>query len=104
MDTPEVACKQAAGLFAPVVNRSKCEGKEDCVRVCPYQVFEIQTLTTAHKRELPFIARMKALAHGNRQAFAVRAENCHACGRCVTACPEDAITLTRQAAVSLPGR
>ena len=98
MSEPSPSCKQPPGLFAPVVNRSKCEGKEDCVRVCPYQVFEIRTLTHDQKAELPLLARLKAMAHGNRQAFAVRADSCHACGLCVAACPEQAITLTRRAA------
>jgi 4Fe-4S ferredoxin len=98
MTEPAPSCKQPPGLFVPVVNRSKCEGKEDCVRVCPYQVFEIRDLTREQKGELSFIARMKAMAHGNRQAFAVRADSCHACGLCVAACPEDAITLTRRGA------
>jgi NAD-dependent dihydropyrimidine dehydrogenase PreA subunit len=84
----------------PVINRSRCEGKADCVRVCPYQVFEIRTLTAGQKSSLPFFARFKALAHGNRQAFAVGAERCHACGQCVAACPEEAITLTRSPAAS----
>ncbi len=96
-------CKHPPGLFVPVVDRGKCEGKEDCVRVCPYQVFEIRVLTREQKGELRFIARMKALAHGNRQAFAVRADACHACARCVVACPEHAITLRRASAVSVPG-
>ncbi len=96
-------CKQPPGHFMPVVDRSRCEGKEDCVRVCPYQVFEIAVLEPQHKRQLPFIARLKALAHGNRQAFAVRADSCHACGLCVAACPEKALTLVRTAAAQAPG-
>jgi 4Fe-4S ferredoxin len=103
MTEPAQPCKQPPGLFEPVVNRSKCEGKEDCVRVCPYQVFEIRDLTAEQKRQLSFIARMKAMAHGNRQAFAVGADSCHACGLCVAACPEDAITLTRRAAAAHAG-
>ena len=79
----------------PVVNRSKCEGKEACVAVCPYQVFEIHLLGADDKHSLSFVARLRSLAHGNRQAFAVRAADCHACGRCVEVCPESAITLTR---------
>jgi 4Fe-4S ferredoxin len=100
MSDPAPPCRQPPGLFVPVVNRSRCEGKQDCVRVCPYQVFEIRTLNAADKDALPFIARMKALAHGNRQAFAVHEDACHACGRCVEACPEDAITLTRRPAAA----
>jgi NAD-dependent dihydropyrimidine dehydrogenase PreA subunit len=39
------------------------------------------------------------LFHGGRQAFAERAEQCSACGLCVQACPEQAITLVRSARV-----
>jgi NAD-dependent dihydropyrimidine dehydrogenase PreA subunit len=95
MMTETTECRQSPGTFMPVVNRSKCEGKEACVAVCPYQVFEIRLLGADDKRALSFVARLKALAHGNRQAFAVRAADCHACGRCVEVCPENAITLTR---------
>ncbi len=90
-------CKQAPGTFAPVINRNKCEGKADCVPVCPYHVFEVHVLSGEQKRGLSLLGRLKALAHGNRQAFAVRAEECHACGLCVAVCPENAITLTRLA-------
>jgi len=90
-------CKQPPGVVAPEINRSRCEGKEDCVEVCPYDVFEIRTLTKDERRALPFLARLKAAAHGNRQAFAVRAEACHACGLCVQACPERAIRLVKAA-------
>jgi len=90
-------CKPEAGISVPVINRSRCEGKEDCVRVCPYDVFEMGKLTAELKSTLSFAARVKATLHRNRQAFAVLAENCHACGLCVAACPERAITLTRAA-------
>lgn len=87
-------CKDP-GVLAPVIDRNRCEGKQDCIRVCPYQVFELGTLTSAHKAELTVLGRLKAWAHGNRQAFAVRADACHACGKCVEACPERAIRLAR---------
>ena len=41
------------------------------------------------------IDRVKAGAHGGRQADPVRAARCHACGDCVAACPEHAIRLER---------
>jgi 4Fe-4S ferredoxin len=88
-------CKQAAGAFAPVIDRTRCEGKEDCVEACPYDVFEMGKLGDNDKRALPLVARVKAWVHGNRQAFAVRADECHACGLCVKACPEHAIKLMR---------
>jgi 4Fe-4S ferredoxin len=88
-------CRQPAGLIRPVIDRSRCEGKDDCVRVCPYEVFEVRRLLKPERRDLPFMARLKTRFHGNRQAFAVRAASCHACGLCVAACPEKAITLAR---------
>ena len=91
----KVDCKHEAGIFAPIINRQRCEGKEDCVRVCPYNVFEMGILSPDERRVLPFGARIKAWAHGNRQAFAVGAGHCHACGLCVAACPEHAIKLER---------
>lgn len=83
------------GTLAPVIDRDRCEGKADCVRVCPYHVFELQTLSAADKAALSLVGRLKAWAHGNRQAFAVHADACHACGLCVAACPERAIRLAR---------
>ena len=88
-------CKQPPGVVAPAIDRTRCEGKENCVAVCPYDVFEMRVLTKDEKRALPFFARLKAAAHGNRQAFAVLAEACHACGLCVQACPERAIRLVK---------
>jgi 4Fe-4S ferredoxin len=63
------------------------------VRVCPYHVFEIAALGAPERGRLSALGRIKAFFHGNRQSFAVRAPDCHACGLCVTACPENAITL-----------
>lgn len=90
-----IDCKHEAGIFVPVVNRARCEGKEDCVEVCPYNVFEMRLLSDSEKQALPFGARIKAWVHGNRQAFATNASQCHACGLCVEVCPERAIKLMR---------
>ena len=95
--TANAECKQEPGVFAPVINRSRCEGKEDCVEICPYDVFEMGTLSLEERAALPFVPRIKAWMHGNRQAFAVNAAECHACGLCVSACPEKAIKLHRAA-------
>src|SRR5277367_3432146 len=84
-------CRQPAGKFVPVIDRNRCEGKEDCVTACPYDVFEMRALSDADKRAMPLFSRFKAKIHGNRQAFAVRANDCQACGLCITACPEQAI-------------
>lgn len=90
-----VTCDPQPSPLRPVINRSRCEGKEDCLRVCPYNVFEIQRVTEEEKAALKVFARLKLFAHGGKQAYAVRADACHACGLCVSACPEKAITLRR---------
>lgn len=94
-DSLAIDCKHPAGAVQPVIDRNRCEGKEDCVRVCPYQVFAIDTIGDSEKAMMSFLGRLRALVHGNRQAFAVHASDCHGCGRCVVACPEHAITLRR---------
>ena len=86
---------QLPGIVAPVIDRTRCEGKEDCVAVCPYNVFEVRVLSREERSSLALFARIKAAFHGNRQAFAVRADACHSCGLCVEACPETAIRLAR---------
>ncbi len=88
-------CKHGPHILAPVIDRNRCEAKEDCVRVCPYDVFEIAELAAEDRRALSLVGRLKAWGHGGRQAFAVRADACHGCGLCVEACPENAIRLVR---------
>ena len=86
------ACKEP-GRLRPIVDLAKCEGKADCVRVCPYDVFVVDVLPVEQRASLSFFARMKSLAHGHRKAFVVKGDDCHACGLCVKACPEKALTL-----------
>jgi NAD-dependent dihydropyrimidine dehydrogenase PreA subunit len=93
-------CPGEPGRVAPVVDRNRCEGKEDCVRVCPYDVFAMDTLTSELKASMSWVGRLKAWAHGNRQAFVVNPDACHACQLCVEACPENAIELTANSHVS----
>ena len=87
-------CAPEAGRVEPIIDRTRCEAKEDCVRVCPYHVFEVRRLTDGERHELNWFARGKLFVRGGRQAFAVRAGDCHACGLCVKACPEKAIQLS----------
>jgi 4Fe-4S ferredoxin len=88
-------CKQPAKVVAPVIDAHRCEGKADCEEVCPYDVFGVRKLTAVEMRALPFLPWLKVLAHGGKQGFVINADACHACGLCVTACPEKAIRLTR---------
>jgi len=95
-DAKPDSCRQEAGVFVPVVDRGRCEGKAACVAVCPVGVFRIDLLSPALKSELPAFARFRAWIHGNRQAFAVYSGRCEACGLCVEECPEEAIVLVRK--------
>jgi ferredoxin len=40
-------CRFPPGVMAPVVDRSRCEGKADCVDVCPVRVFEVRRIDDA---------------------------------------------------------
>jgi len=82
----------------PVVNRNRCEAKDDCARVCPYDVFEVRVLAPEESAGVSFRGRLNLIVHRNRQAVVARPDDCHACGLCVAACPERAITLTPRAA------
>jgi NAD-dependent dihydropyrimidine dehydrogenase PreA subunit len=86
-------CRGNPGKVAPVIERNRCEGKEDCAIVCPYDVFEMGTLSEQDRASLSLLGKVKAWAHGNRQAFIVKLLDCHACNLCVEACPEDALVL-----------
>ncbi len=87
------SCSETPSASRPVIDRNRCEAKGECVRVCPYQVFELRALTQGDKESMSFLGRLKARFHGNRQAFVARPQACHACGLCVAACPEEAIRL-----------
>ena len=87
------ACSNLSGRVAPVVDRNRCEGKEDCVIICPYDVFEIGILSKKDRTGLSLRGKLKAWAHGNKQAFVINPGACHACKLCVNNCPEKALTL-----------
>jgi 4Fe-4S ferredoxin len=78
---------------APVVDRNRCEGKAECARLCPYGVFEIRSLAAEERAALSLRGRLKAWAHGWKQAHVAHPENCHACRLCVQSCPEQALEL-----------
>ncbi len=86
-------CRGQPGELVPIVDRAKCEGKADCVRVCPLNVFEVRRIEDADFAKLGMLAKLKSMAHGRKTAYTPRASACEACGKCVTACPEKAIRL-----------
>ncbi len=59
-------------MFEVIVDKDKCTGCEECVNVCPAQVFEIE----------------------DGKSEPVEAEECLGCETCVEVCPEAAITVT----------
>jgi 4Fe-4S ferredoxin len=90
---PGEQCDAPAGRYRPVVDRRRCEGKADCVSVCPYGVFEVGRIAEQEFRQMPSIVRLKLWVHGKKTAYTPGADDCRACGLCVIACPEKAITL-----------
>ncbi len=92
---PGEKCKAAPLVYRPQVDPRRCEGKADCVAVCPYDVFEVRTIDEDQYRTLPVFVRLKLWAHGKKIAYTPHADACRACGLCVVACPEKAITLVR---------
>ena len=101
-ERPGEQCKAEPAAFTPVVSHRRCEGKGDCVEVCPYGVFEVSAIDEAEYQALPFLVRLKLRAHGKRVAYTPNASACQACGLCVVACPEHAITLVPRAQASQP--
>ena len=89
------ACAPDAGRVRPIIDRNRCEAKGDCVRVCPYGVFAIDLLSAEDRSQLSLRGRIKTFFHGGKQAYTPKADLCHACGLCVTACPEKAISLEK---------
>ena len=87
--------KHPARQFVPQVNRKRCEGKADCVRVCPTNVFAVGTLPASERAGLGFVGTIKGFVHNWQQAIVVNPSACEACGLCIKVCPENAIKLMR---------
>ncbi|MDY0359964.1 MAG: 4Fe-4S binding protein [Desulforegulaceae bacterium] len=57
--------------FNPIVDQDKCTGCEECVDICPVDVYEIV----------------------DGKSTPVNAEECVGCESCVEVCPEGAISI-----------
>ena len=92
---PGEECKASPGAYRPEVDARRCEGKADCVAVCPYDVFEVGLIDETKYKAMPLRVRLKLWAHGKKTAHTPHADACRACGLCVVACPEHAIQLVK---------
>lgn len=97
---PGKKCAEDAGVVVPVVDRNKCEGKSDCVEVCPYGVFDVRRIDDGDFAQLTLIGKLKSVAHQRQTAYTPKSADCRACGLCVVACPEKAIRLVDVGALS----
>lgn len=93
---PGQECKAEPASWQPVIDRNRCEGKKDCVEVCPYDVFEVRRIDDADFGKLGVRGKLKSMVHGRQTAYTPGADRCQACGLCVVACPEKAISLTKR--------
>lgn len=87
-------CDDTGGKLMPLVNFNNCGAKEDCVAVCPYDVFEMLPITLADKSQLNFKGKIKTFFFKHK-AYLTDPTLCQACGLCVQACPEKAIKLIK---------
>jgi 4Fe-4S ferredoxin len=80
-------------ITRPVIDHGRCEAKQDCVRVCPNDVFEVRRMDPEDFATLGMLGKLRTTAHRRMTAYTPRLDQCNECGYCVTACPETAITL-----------
>ena len=90
--------EQRPGLFLPIIDRNRCEGKGPCVPVCPHSVLVMGLLSKEERAGLTLKGKIKGFAHGWREAFIAQGSACTACSLCVESCPEQAIKLRRTGA------
>jgi NAD-dependent dihydropyrimidine dehydrogenase PreA subunit len=90
---PGERCNGDEGAWTPIVDHGRCEGKRDCVVVCPHDVFEIRRIDDSDFEQLSTLAKVRVVAHRRQSAYTPKEDACRACGLCVVACPEGAISL-----------
>jgi NAD-dependent dihydropyrimidine dehydrogenase PreA subunit len=95
---PGERCAAPSGTWTPVADHARCEAKKDCVVVCPNDVFEVRQIDDADWAALGLMSKFRVRMHGRQSAYTPHADQCRACGLCVVACPEGAITLMAPAA------
>ena len=81
--------------MVPIVDFNRCEGKDACAVVCPYDVFEVRKIDKEDFRDLTIIGKIKNRVHRGMVAYTPNAAQCRACGLCLKACPERAIKLEK---------
>ena len=86
-------CREQPGAVARVVDRDRGEGKAECVGLWPYGVFEIRRLVSEERAGRSLRGKLKAWAHGWKQANVAHPESCRGCRLCVQNCPEQALAL-----------
>ena len=84
-----------AGVVVPAMDFNRCEGKGAFLVVCPYDVFKICRIDREDYRSLTFVGRVKNRVHHGTVAYTPNADQCHACGLCLKAWPEQAIKLVK---------
>ena len=72
------------------------------MQVCPTSVFAVQTLSANQRSGLGLVGTIKGVAHRWQQTIVVNPSACEACGLCIKACLENAISLVKSSvAVSI---
>jgi NAD-dependent dihydropyrimidine dehydrogenase PreA subunit len=93
---PGEQCRAPAAAYEPKVDHARCEGKAECIAVCPYDVFEVRKIDDTDFQALSFFGQFRSIVHRRMTAYTPRADACRACGLCVVACPEKAIALVKR--------